>query len=208
MTAEYRTIKKSKWELFDCEGQIPKSDIYMLIFQIAGTFRSSFSESGQRRQLNDPQCKSECWAEWIEQHETAAVGYIRWILAFISSRLSCSLLRFTCCWWLHAHLMLVFISRADLLPPFLFTLFICPPSLVCPFITSTSPSVPLYLTDIFWLISLLFLTPPPLIYSNSTYIFLSLHLVQDSSLTFFTTVSGLSWNSLWTSQSKCKPSWN
>ena len=92
----------------------------------------------QEHRLNDHQCKCKCWAVWIEQHETASAGYIRWILAFISSRLSCSLLRFTCCWWLLAHLLLVFISRPNLLPPF-FPLYLhLSPSLLRPFITSTS----------------------------------------------------------------------
>lgn len=49
----------------------------------------------------------------------SAAGCIRWILAFISSRLPCPLPSFTCCQWLPAHLLLVFISRPDLLPPIL-----------------------------------------------------------------------------------------
>lgn len=80
-----------------------------------------------------------CWVVWIEQREAAA-GYIRWILAFISSRLSCSLLRFTCCRWLHAHLLLVFISGPDL-PPFSLR-FICLP-LSLP--TFSPPSPPLFI---------------------------------------------------------------
>lgn len=106
------------------------------------TFCSTVSLSGQKHQVSDPRCKCKCWAVWTEQHETAAAGYIRWIWAFISSRLSCSPLRFTCCRWLHAHLLLVFISRSDLLPPFLLSAFIHPPSLPVFSLSPPSPCCP------------------------------------------------------------------
>lgn len=65
-----------------------------------------------------PQCEGKLWTVWIKQHATAQAAYIRWILAFISSRLCCSLLRFTCCWWLRAHLLLPVYFWTGPPPPF------------------------------------------------------------------------------------------
>lgn len=101
------------------------------------TFCLTVSQSKHNNQLNDPQCRCKCWAVW-SQHDVATAGCIRWILAFISSRLSCVQLRFTCCRWLHAHLLLVFISRSCLLP--------CFPLIICLSLSCLLPHHPLYLS--------------------------------------------------------------
>lgn len=68
-----------------------------------------------------------CRAVWTEQREAAAAAYVRWIFSFHFLRRSCSLLRFTCCWWLHAHLLLLFICRPDLFTAL--SIFLPPPLL-------------------------------------------------------------------------------
>lgn len=135
---------KKTAKLLDSEGRTPKSDIYSLPFWIARTF----CQRGQKRRL----CECKCRAVWMEQHETAAAAYVRWIFSFHFLQ---ALLLFA-----QVHLLLV----AQ-----------CPPSVACLFVDQTSSlffsslcssvplynsptslSVSLYPTDIFKFISLLF----------------------------------------------------
>lgn len=120
---DWKLEKKKTAKLLDSEGRTPKSDIYSLPFRIARTF----CQRGQKRRL----CECKCWAVWMEQHETAAAAYVRWIFSFHFLQ---ALLLFA-----QVHLLLV--------AP-------CPPSVACLFVDQTSSllfsslcsSVPLYLS--------------------------------------------------------------